>query len=96
LVEKDFFEFDEFLTKLSSDLEGRATVERSEIQKSHLAALTQLDRILAKMAGIRDRMVQMETFNEAIELLREIIKEQEAIRQETNEERRRQLRDLTL
>jgi len=36
----------------------------------------------------------METFNEAIELLREIIKEQEAIRQETNDERKRQLRGL--
>ena len=96
LVGKDFFEFDEFLTKLARDLEQWEAVERSEIQKSHLAALTQLDRILAKMADIRDLMVQMESFNEAIELLKEIIKDQEAIRQDTNEERRNQLRNLLL
>ncbi|MCL2304931.1 MAG: hypothetical protein FWC43_06260 [Planctomycetaceae bacterium] len=94
LVERDFFEFDELLTKLGRDLENRETVERNEIQKSHQAALTQLDRILAKMANIRDRMVQMESFNEAIELLKEIIKEQESIRNETNEERKKQLRGL--
>ncbi len=94
LVEKDFIDFDDFLNKLGGDLEKRESVERSEIQKSHLTALTQLDRILAKMANIRDRMVQMETFNEAIDLLKEIIKEQESIRKETNEEKKKQLRNL--
>ena len=39
-------------------------------------------------------MASMESFNEVIELLRSIIKQQQLLRNETQEERNRRLRDL--
>jgi len=47
-----------------------------------------------KMIAIRDKMASMESFNEVIELLRSIIKQQQELRNETMEERNKRLREL--
>jgi cell shape-determining protein MreC len=46
------------------------------------------------MQAIRDKMASMESFNEVIELLKSIIKQQQQLRNETMEERNKRLRDL--
>jgi len=46
------------------------------------------------MTAIRDKMASMESFNEAIEILRAIIRQQQLLRNETIEERNQALRDL--
>ena len=94
LVEKDFFEFDNTLIVLDESIGNRETLSWEAIQKNRDTTLEQLDRILDKMADIRDRMINMESFNEAIDMLKEIIEQQEKIRDETNEKKRNQLRDL--
>lgn len=94
LMEKDFFEFDEKLTEHARRIEQRETTARKEILDSRLDSIAQIDRILVKMDTILEQMLQMETFNEAIELLKAIIREQESLRKETDKAKNQQLRNL--
>lgn len=54
----------------------------------------QLDLILAAMRAVLDRMIEMEDFNEAVDLLREIIRAQEELHQKTKQRQKQKLRDL--
>ncbi|MGL6194500.1 MAG: hypothetical protein ACRC2T_06720, partial [Thermoguttaceae bacterium] len=94
LIERDFYEFEQILGDFTQAIEKRDQTARPEILKQRDRAISQLDKILTKMAAIRDQMVSMETFNEAIEMLREIIKGQESLREETTQKRKEQLRSL--
>jgi hypothetical protein len=49
--------------------------------------LAQTDRVLIEMKQILDRMLELESYNEVIELLREILKEQGRINEETENQR---------
>jgi cell shape-determining protein MreC len=66
------------------------TAAREDRQK----ILALFDAALLKMTAIRDKMASMESFNEVIELLRSIIKQQQQLRNETIEERNKRLKDL--
>ncbi len=57
-------------------------------------ALEQVDLILRSMRGVLSRMAELEDFNEAVELLRSIIGEQEDLRRQTLERRKDKLRQL--
>jgi hypothetical protein len=75
------------LSELEESSRPLALEERQKI-------LMQFDVTLLKMGAIRDKMASMESFNEAMELLRSIIKQQQQLRNETMEERNRRLRNL--
>ena len=57
-------------------------------------ALEQVDLILRSMRGVLSRMAELEDFNEAVELLRSIIGEQDDLRRQTLERRKDKLRQL--
>jgi hypothetical protein len=57
-------------------------------------AQQQADEILLAMRKVRDRMIEVEDFNEAVNLLREIIKTQDQLREETQERHKQKIREL--
>jgi hypothetical protein len=57
-------------------------------------AQAQADEILLAMRKVRDRMIEVEDFNEAVGLLREIIKTQDQLHQETEKRHKQKIRDL--
>ena len=62
------------------------------------AAVKQADAILVEMKLVLDKMLELETFNEVVEMLRDIISSQEKLNQETlkrqKEDLKNKLRDL--
>ncbi len=94
LIEKDFFDLETVLAECGRSIENRATVPRGTIAEQHRLGLSRLAGILEKMAAIRDQMLNRESFNEAVDLLREIIQQQKDLREETIEQRKKQLRSL--
>jgi len=98
LIDADFPGIDQSLGMLNGMLNGMLSElevpSRPLVLEERQKILTQFDMALLKMAVIRDKMASMESFNEAIELLRSIIKQQQQLRNETIEERNRRLRDL--
>lgn len=94
LLDTDFAELDRRLLDLRRMLEERETTVRTDTVGRRDEVLEQFDRVLERMAMIRDSMLSMESYAEAIELLRIIIREQEELRKETQEKRRDQLREL--
>jgi hypothetical protein len=62
--------------------------------KSQAEAVAQIDGILVEMQGILDRMLELETFNEALEMLRQIITTQEELNEETKQQQKKSLRSL--
>ena len=57
-------------------------------------AQQQADEILLAMRKVRDRMIEVEDFNEAVGLLREIIKTQEQLHDETQRRHKQKIREL--
>ncbi|MCH2370792.1 MAG: hypothetical protein MK324_09715 [Pirellulales bacterium] len=57
-------------------------------------ALTQADVILVQMNAILDNMLELETYNELIDLIRDLITDQEEINEKTKDERKKQVLDL--
>jgi hypothetical protein len=57
-------------------------------------AQEEADAILLAMRKVLDRMIALEDFNEAVELLRSIIKSQEQLRDETQQRHKQKIRDL--
>ena len=62
--------------------------------KTRTAAVAEMDAILVEMRQVLDKMMELETFNEVLDILREIIAEQEEIITETKDQQKRKLRDL--
>src|SRR5262249_59115248 len=58
------------------------------------ATLAAHDRLLLRANEILQGMLKLETFNEALAMLRGIISEQEALLEKTKEQRKRQVLDL--
>ncbi|MGD9646714.1 MAG: hypothetical protein AB7U73_13455 [Pirellulales bacterium] len=59
-----------------------------------LAAQQQLDIILVEMHQVLAKMMEIETFNEVVDQLREIIEAQQKLTERTKDARRRKVRDL--
>ena len=55
-------------------------VARAESRK---LALAELDQLLDEMNRVKDKMIELETFNEVLELLRDIIAQQQRLNEET-------------
>jgi hypothetical protein len=94
LIGMDFSGIDHSLGMLNGLLREREEPNRPSALEERQKILVQFDVMLMKMAAIRDKMASMESFNEAIELLRSIIKQQQQLRNETIDERNRRLREL--
>ncbi len=65
-----------------------------EAARSQAEAIAQIDGILVEMQGILDRMLELETFNEALEMLRQIIQTQEEVNEQTKQQQKKALRSL--
>ena len=72
--------------QLSDVQAGRAT---------QAAAVAQTDAILVEMKQVLDKMLELETFNEVLDMLRGIISTQEKVNAETKQKQRQKVRDLT-
>jgi hypothetical protein len=77
------------LGKLAGQL---ADVETARATRS--AAVGQMDAILVEMKQVLDKMLELETFNEVLDMLRQIIDEQEKVNSETKEQQKAKLREL--
>ena len=82
VVETDFADWTGRLLALST---GEQTGPNRTVAEA--AALAKADEILVKMQQIRDRMLELETFNEALDLLRGILADQRKLREATHKRR---------
>lgn len=57
-------------------------------------AVEKADRILLAMRSVLERMLEMETYNELVDIVRSIIRQQEELMERTKEQRKRQALDL--
>ena len=58
------------------------------------AAQQQAQAILLAMQKVRDHMIELEDFNEAVELLRNIVETQKQLHEETQKRHNEKIRDL--
>ncbi len=80
------------LGKLAAqEIPGLATTSRSRVATAEL--LRQADNVLARMRAVLDKMMELESFNEVVELLRGMIRTQEQIRAETLDQQKRRARE---
>ncbi|MDR3108108.1 MAG: hypothetical protein LBU65_00265 [Planctomycetaceae bacterium] len=96
LVETDFVSLEEQTNAMNSLLERKQPQPSSRREATDMreAVETEYDKVLARMTAIRDGMLSMETYAEAIELLRNILRRQEELRNETQEKKKSELRSL--
>jgi hypothetical protein len=57
------------------------------------AALTECDAILAQMKLVLDKMLELETFNQVVDMLRDIITDQEKLNRATQERQKEELKN---
>lgn len=89
LVTSRFPPLEERLKQLAAQLaDPRAAVAQQT------AAVAEMDRILVEMRAILDKMLELETFNEVLDMLRQIIDSQEKINEETKQKQKEKLKDL--
>ena len=89
IANESFPELDQRLNKLQP-LIGQPNRE----PQAALDALTQAIDILQQMDEVLQKMLELETYNELIDLVRSLIREQIEIREKTEKERKQQLLDL--
>jgi hypothetical protein len=89
IVEAMFPELDRRLERLE------ATLSQNDAgPKNRELAVAQVDTILESMREVLERMLQLEDFNKAIEQLRQIIRAQERLGEQTRKRHKQRLREL--
>jgi hypothetical protein len=89
IAEEMFPELERRLDRLEASLgDGRAGPRNRQL------AVAQIDAILEAMQGVLDRMLELEDFNKAVELLQEIIHAQDRLSERTRKRHKEKLRDL--
>lgn len=81
------------LDRRLQDLEAALSNSQAGAQARD-SALGQLDAILAAMRAVLSRMLELEDFNEVVQLLREIIASQDKVRELTRQRHRSRILDL--
>ncbi len=76
--------------KLAEEQIGDPTASANELKKSIALA----DQLLVEMRQVLDRMLELETYNEVVSLLRDIISDQDQINKRTKEQQKDRLRSL--
>jgi len=98
IADERFAEFDKRLAALLALVPISAAVKTpaspAELAAARHAALEQAEIILVEMQQIRDKMLELETFNEALDRLREIIELQKDLNEQTKKLRQDKLRNL--
>jgi hypothetical protein len=89
IVEKMFPDLDRLLDRVQASREDR---EASIAGRQKVVA--QLNRILASMQQVLSRMIELEDFNEAVELLRTIIDQQKQLDTQTKQRHKQKLHEL--
>lgn len=76
-------------------LEVQVAASKQDALKNSLSkAQAQGDAVLDAMKQVLDRMLELESYNELVELLREIVADQQKVLQQTKQKRREKLRSL--
>lgn len=94
LINEDFPGLDEKLIVLNNLVENRTETPCYRMETQHGLLKADIERIIEKMTAIRDSMVDMESFNEVIEILKQIINDQKGVREDTIRARQQYLKDL--
>jgi hypothetical protein len=89
IVNRMFPELDRRLDELETAVDDAAAGPDNRNR-----AVAQVDLILLSMRQVLERMVELEDFNEAVELLRSIIRSQEELRERTEQRKKDKLREL--
>jgi hypothetical protein len=89
VVDKMFPDLDRRLEDLQAGLED---MERAPLLRD--GAQQQAQAILLAMQKVRDRMLELEDFNEAVELLRNIVEMQKQLHEQTQKRHNEKVRDL--
>lgn len=87
---------DPAMTELESLLEDleKKTGDSVSAPPAWRTTLAQADRVIVEMKQVLDRMLDLEDYNEILDLLRDIIKEQQHVSERTKELRGKKLRNL--
>lgn len=67
---------------------------KSDQQELYRRAILESDEIVDSMKRVLDRMLELESYNELVALLRKIVDEQKQLQEQTKEERRERLRNI--
>jgi hypothetical protein len=94
LIDTDFPATDRLIGFLNQTLEIHDQPLRTTALKQQETVLEQFSLVIKKMTTIRDNMVSMESFNEVIDILKTIIKQQQLLRNKTLEEKNKRLKNL--
>ncbi len=86
----------ELMPQLEKQLQELQTTasEQKSLEKPLAQAKAQGDAVLDAMKQVLDRMLELESYNELVELLRGIVADQQEVQQETKKKRRAKLRSL--
>jgi hypothetical protein len=80
-------------TIAGTDLPGLSAAARTAAASAREGLLSRTDDVLARMRAVLDKMMELESYNEVIELLRGVIRTQEEIRSETLQRQRQRARE---
>jgi hypothetical protein len=89
IVEGRFPKLEDKLKQLSEQL-----TRQEAAGPLQAAALAEIDGILVEMKQVLDKMLELETFNEVLDMLRQIIDAQEKVNSETKQKQKQKVRDL--
>jgi len=90
IAQVDFAELDRRLAVLEKALDDAQ--QRGELSE---AAIQQAERVLAEMNEVLQNMLDLETFNELLDIVRDLLKEQGELIDKTKQQKKKQLLDLT-
>ncbi len=90
IVDQTFPQWESRLKQLAAQL-----VDPQAAPAAQAAAVAQADVILVEMKLVLDKMLELETFNEVLDMLRQVIAAQEKVNAETKQKQKQKLRDLT-
>ena len=92
IVDESYPDLDQKLIRLRTHLEN----QRSEdaVTAAAQLAVDQVDSILVKLESVLEKMLDLETYNELVDLIRSMIKDQEDLTERTKAQRRKSALDL--
>jgi hypothetical protein len=85
------------LPKLEERLAGLQTAYEGDPKNAAeplAAAKAEADAVLEAMKGVLNRMLELESYNELVELLRGIVSDQQQIKERTQQQQREKVRGL--
>jgi len=86
----------QFMPKLEETLQQFESTfaQEADIKATHAVAIAQSEIVTEAMKQVLDRMLELESYNELVELLRNILEDQKQLEEKTKLQRREKLRRL--